>query len=184
VARIPERIRWKAVTRGSQEKSPGQKRRELYAKRHEQVLEKRSLGKSTSELLEKAQGKGQLATETLKEMMLKLLPLAQNHYPLDKNGNWRKRRNPDLGETESVGTLFKTDQGCGAIGVPASALPIAEGSRHEPNLIAWETRRRSCSTSMVMRPPSRKNWTRALGMGALNFSTIQSFFKDLVARLS
>ena len=107
MARIPERIRWKAVTRGSQEKSPGQKRRELYAKRHEQVLEKRSLGKSTSELLEKAQGKGQLATETLKEMMLKLLPLAQNHYPLDKNGNWRKRRNPGLGETESVGTFLK-----------------------------------------------------------------------------
>ena len=89
----------------AQRKARNKRRRELYAKRHGQVLRKRGLGKSTSELLKTTQGKGQLATETLEEMMLEMFALAQNHNPLDKHGNFRTRRNRDTGEIEPVGNL-------------------------------------------------------------------------------
>jgi hypothetical protein len=81
------------------------RRRELYAERHGRAPRRRGLGKSTFELLKKTQGKGQLATEALEEIMLGTFALAQNHYPLDKHGNFRTRRNPVTGEIKPVGNL-------------------------------------------------------------------------------
>jgi hypothetical protein len=76
-----------------------------YAERHGRVPRRRGLGKSTFELLKKTQGKGQLATEALEEIMLGTFALAQNHNPLDKHGNFRTRRNSVTGEIKPVGNL-------------------------------------------------------------------------------
>jgi hypothetical protein len=87
----------------AQREARNEKRRALYAERHEQVPSKRGLGKKTIELLEKAKGKPPLAKESLEEAMLKTRALAQKHFPLDKKGNPRTRRNPDSGRREPVG---------------------------------------------------------------------------------
>lgn len=87
----------------AQREARNERRRAPYAKRHEQVLGKRGLGKKTIELLEKAQGKRQLAKEALEEAILKTRALARKHFPLDKQGNPRTRRNRHTGKMEPVG---------------------------------------------------------------------------------
>ena len=87
----------------AQREARNERRTGDYAERHEQAPGKRGLGKKSIELLAKAQGKQQLAKEALEEAMLKTLTLARKHFPLNKQGNPRTKRNRETGKMEPVG---------------------------------------------------------------------------------
>jgi hypothetical protein len=137
----------------AQRKARNKRRRELYAERHGQVLRKRGLGKSTFELLKKTQGKGQLATEVLEEMMLETFALAQNHSPLDKHGNFRTRRNPVTCEIEPVGNLDAFLQ----LGKAAARMARRLAPYQSPKLARRATA--EAPSELVERPRSRSGFS-------------------------